>query len=135
AMFDAELRLVSWNRNFQQIFDLTDEFVGTRPSYAEYLRALAMGGEFGNVEVELEVARRLDAIDRELQFEHIRPDGQIIEVRRNPVPGGGYWLIYENVTERKRAEEETRTARDTAEKALRELQTAQASLLHAQKMA
>src|SRR5262249_20790343 len=37
--------------------------------------------------------------------------------------------------ERKRAEEEVRTARDTAERALRELQAAQASLLHAQKMA
>jgi signal transduction histidine kinase len=135
AMFDAELRLVSWNRNFQQIFDLTDEFVATRPSYTEYLRDLAMRGEFGNVDVELEVARRLEAIDRELRFEHIRPDGQIIEVRRNPVPGGGYVLIYGNVTERKRAEAEIRAARDTAEKALRELQAAQASLLHAQKMA
>src|SRR5262249_36561358 len=38
-------------------------------------------------------------------------------------------------TERKRAEAEIRSARDAAERALRELQTAQASLLHAQKMA
>jgi signal transduction histidine kinase len=40
-----------------------------------------------------------------------------------------------DVTERRRAEAEIRAARDTAEKALQELQTAQASLLHAQKMA
>jgi two-component system, NtrC family, sensor kinase len=44
-------------------------------------------------------------------------------------------LIYGDITERKRAEEEIHAARDTAERALRELQTAQASLLHAQKMA
>jgi signal transduction histidine kinase len=44
-------------------------------------------------------------------------------------------VIYSDVTERKRAEAEIRAARDTAEKALQELQTAQASLLHAQKMA
>jgi two-component system, NtrC family, sensor kinase len=44
-------------------------------------------------------------------------------------------LIYGDITERKRAEAEIRGARDTAEKALRELQAAQASLLHAQKMA
>jgi signal transduction histidine kinase len=56
-------------------------------------------------------------------------------VRRNPVPGGGFVLIYGDVTERKRAEEAIRAARDAAEKALRELQTAQASLVHAQKMA
>jgi len=56
-------------------------------------------------------------------------------VRSNPVPGGGVVLIYSDVTERKRAEAEIRAARDTAERALQELQTAQASLLHAQKMA
>jgi len=44
-------------------------------------------------------------------------------------------LIYSDVTERKRAEAEIRAARDTAEKALQELQTTQASLVHAQKMA
>src|SRR5262249_17455047 len=59
----------------------------------------------------------------------------VIEVGRNAVPGGGFVLIYGDVTERKHAEAEIRGARDTAEKALRELQAAQASLLHAQKMA
>jgi two-component system, NtrC family, sensor kinase len=44
-------------------------------------------------------------------------------------------LIYGDVTERKRAEAEIRAARDAAERALAELKTAQASLLHAQKMA
>ena len=44
-------------------------------------------------------------------------------------------LIYADITERKRAEEAIRAARDAAETALRELQAAQASLVHAQKMA
>jgi len=56
-------------------------------------------------------------------------------VRYNAVPGGGFVVIYSDVTERKRAEAEIRTARDAAEKALQELQAAQASLVHAQKMA
>jgi two-component system NtrC family sensor kinase len=70
-----------------------------------------------------------------LRLERVRPDGRVIEVRRNAVPGGGFVLIYSDVTERKQAEQEIRTARDTAETALRELQAAQAKLLHAQKMA
>jgi hypothetical protein len=41
-------------------------------------------------------------------------------VRRNAVPGGGFVLIYGDITERKRAEAEVREARDTAEKALRQ---------------
>jgi hypothetical protein len=51
------------------------------------------------------------------------------------VPGGGFVLIVADITERKRAEQAIRAARDAAESALRELQTAQASLVHAQKMA
>jgi signal transduction histidine kinase len=135
AMFDADLKLAAWNHNFQQILDLRDEFVSTHPSYAEYLRYNAERGEFGEVDIEAEVARRLQAIDQDLRFEHTRPDGRIIEVRRNPMPGGGAVLIYSDVTERKRAEEAIRAARDAAEQALKELQTTQASLVHAQKMA
>src|SRR5262249_40886159 len=52
-----------------------------------------------------------------------------------PYRGGGVVLIYSDITERKRAEAEIHAARDTAERALQELQTTQASLLHAQKMA
>ena len=68
-------------------------------------------------------------------YERTRPNGRVIEVRRNPVPGGGFVLIYADITERKRAEAAIRAARDAAEAALCELQTAQASLVHAQKMA
>ena len=51
------------------------------------------------------------------------------------MPGGGFVLIYSDITERKRAEAEIRAARDAAEAALRELKAAQASLIQAEKMA
>jgi two-component system, NtrC family, sensor kinase len=60
---------------------------------------------------------------------------RVIEVRRNPVPDGGFVLIFSDITERKRSEEEIRAARDAAEAAYRDLKTAQASLIQAEKMA
>jgi two-component system, NtrC family, sensor kinase len=86
-------------------------------------------------DLEAELRRAVEDTNREMRFERTRPDGRVIEVRRNAVPSGGFVLIYADITERNRAEAEIRTARDAAERALQELRAAQASLFHAQKIA
>jgi PAS domain-containing protein len=135
ARFDEGPQLAAWNRNFVEILDLPAAFLAEPRSYADYVRFLAERGEFGTVNPQAEMERFTESADRQWSAERTRPDGRVLEVRHNPVPGGGFVLIYSDITERKRAESEIRAARDAAETALTELKTAQASLIQAEKMA
>jgi two-component system, NtrC family, sensor kinase len=135
AMFDAEQRLAAWNRNFQQLLDLPDTLLAERPSLGDYIRHLATHGEYGEVDVEAEVRRLVEAAGTQYSTERTRPDGRVIEVRANPVPGGGVVINYSDITERKRAEAEIRAARDAAEAALADLRRAQDRLIQSEKMA
>lgn len=116
-MCDAQLRLAAWNRNFQQILDLPDGVLAERRSHDDYLHYLAARGEFGAIDIEAEMRRYGENVGRKWSVERTRPDGRVLEVRRDPVPGGGFVLDYSDITERKRAEVEIRAARDTAEAA------------------
>src|SRR5262249_41271529 len=110
AMFDAEQRLAAWSRNFQQMLDLPDTLLAERPSLGDYIRHLATHGEYGEVDVEAEVRRLIEAAGTQYSTERTRPDGSVIEVRANPVPGGEVVINYSDITERKRAEAQIRAA-------------------------
>ena len=110
-------------------------FLTERPGLGDYIRHLATHGEYGEVDVEAEVRRLIEAAGRQYSTERTRPDGRVIEVRANPVPGGGVVINYSDITERKRAEAEIRAARDAAETALHELEAAQADLARARDVA
>jgi len=108
VMFDAAGRLTAWNRNFQEMIELPEAFLAGRPSRAKYFRYLADRGEFVTADLEAQLGRTVDDTSLEMRYERTRPDGRTLEVRRNPVPGGGYVLIYSDITKRKHAEEALR---------------------------
>jgi signal transduction histidine kinase len=143
AMFDGELQLAAWNRNFQDLLDLPETFLAKPRGYADFIRFLADRGEFGaGADPESELRRYMENAGRHYAFERTRPDGRVLEIRHNPMPDGGFVLIYSDITDRKRSEAELRAAKDAAEEAsrtieaaYRDLQAAQANLVHAQKMA
>ena len=143
AMFDEMQHLIAWNRKFQDILEVPDDIIARRQTFSEYVHYLAERGEYGaDADVEEQVRRLLENAGQMRVFERERPNGRVIEVRNNPVAGGGFVLIYADITERKRNEAEIRAARDAAEEAsrtieaaYRDLKTAQANLIQAEKMA
>ena len=88
AMFDGELRLAAWNRNFQELLDLPEDILAERHGFDEYVRYLTERGEFGETDPETEINRLKGRLHEHYQFERTRPDGTVIEVRHNPMPDG-----------------------------------------------
>ena len=143
AMFDETQHLVAWNRKFQEILDVPDvssrSTAPTRNTSVTSQNAAIMAPE---PTWRSRFAALLSNAGQHRTYERTRPDGRVIEIRHNPVAGGGFVLIFSDITERKRSEAEIRAARDAAEEAsrtieaaYRDLKTAQANLIQAEKMA
>ena len=115
GMFDSNLKLAAWNRRFTEMTELPEHFLASAPSHAEFVRFLAERGEYGSVDVENQIQRRVQAARQKRVFERTRPNGTVIEVRHSPLPEGGLILIYTDITEQKNHEEALTAARDQAE--------------------
>jgi len=106
SMVDANLIGVATNQRFYELLGYpADEFpVGT--PYEDFIRYNAMHGDYGPGDVDELVRERVEQAKRfePHRFERALSDGKFIEVRGNPVPGGGFVTSYTDITERKLAE-------------------------------
>jgi two-component system sensor histidine kinase/response regulator len=120
-MLDADLRLVEWNERFADFTGVPRAMLRVGVPMEEIIRAQAVAGEFGAVDVEAEVRRRMAIVQTYRggsPYERVRPSGQVLELRRSPLPVGGFVTLYTDVTARKAAEAAQREARRLAEAAI-----------------
>jgi signal transduction histidine kinase/CheY-like chemotaxis protein len=115
VMFNRELKLAAWNRQFTRLLELPDSFFSSDRSFADFVRFLAERGEYEGMTVEQAVNRFTSEVDKHFSFERTRPNGTVLEIRHNPLPEGGLVIIYSDITDRKRYEEALAAARDQAE--------------------
>jgi signal transduction histidine kinase len=116
-MIDSELRLIEWNSHFPEFTGLPQEMLRVGLPMSEILRRQAEGGEFGQVDVETEVARRMALLRSGGStgvIERRRPGGRVMELRRSMIPGGGFVTVYTDVTARRQAEDRARQAEKLA---------------------
>jgi len=122
SVVDADLRLIAWNHAYQRLFDYPDGQLYVGKPVAELIRWNALRGECGPGDVDAHVHRRLEHLRRGAShvFERIRPNGQVIEMRGQPLPGGGYVTTYTDVSDYKRVELELRDAATQLERRVEE---------------
>lgn len=131
AVFDSRLRLVGWNQRFIELLALPPELVCPGVAFADLIRFNAVRGEYGCGEIETQVnERRQQAAALQPQsFERVRPDGTILAVRGEPLPGGGFFRVYTDVTAQRRAERLVRAHNEDLERRV-EVRTAELQAAH-----
>jgi PAS domain S-box-containing protein len=127
SVVDPEMRLVFWNRRYQELFGYPDGMLYVGRPVADLIRWNAERGEMGGGDVEEQVERRLQHLRAGSPhvFERVRASGQVIEMRGQPLAGGGYATSYSDVTEYKRSEQALREINETLEQRV-ELRTREA---------
>jgi signal transduction histidine kinase/Na+/proline symporter len=117
CVVDAELRVVAWNRCYARLFQYPDELLQVGRPVADLTRFIIGEGLIGTGEVEARVQRRLThmrAGTRHLS-ERRFPDGTIVEIRGNPMPGGGFVATFTDVTAFRQAEDALKKVNETLE--------------------
>jgi Na+/proline symporter/signal transduction histidine kinase/CheY-like chemotaxis protein len=117
CVVDADLRLVAWNQAYLALFDYPPSLIQVGRPVAELLRYNARQGLMSANDVEAAVQRRLDhkRAGSRHRVERPWPDGRIIEIRGNPMPGGGFVATFSDVTAFRHAQSELQRSNETLE--------------------
>jgi class 3 adenylate cyclase/PAS domain-containing protein len=105
---NEELNVVVHNDRFAEMYPVPKELLQPGRPYTDFLRYLAEHGYYGEGDVEVLVAERVESLRNpsDKTFEDHTPDGRVHRIGRRRVAGGGTVTVITDITELKRTEEE-----------------------------
>ncbi|AVO60522.1 hybrid sensor histidine kinase/response regulator [Pseudomonas chlororaphis] len=122
SVVDQSLRLVAWNRRYLELFNYPDGLISVGRPIADIIRHNAERGLCGPGEAEVHVARRLHWMrqGRAHTSERLFPNGRVIELIGNPMPGGGFVMSFTDITPFREAEQALTEANEGLEQRVAE---------------
>ncbi|RJX65419.1 response regulator [Vibrio sinensis] len=122
AVVDKQLRLVAWNQRYLELFGFPAGLIQVGRPIADVIRHNAQKGLCGPGDPEGHVRRRIYHLEQGSRHtsSRIRPDGRVIEVQGNPMPGGGFVMSFTDITVFREAEQALKDANETLEERVHE---------------
>ncbi|RLQ22816.1 response regulator [Seongchinamella sediminis] len=103
SVVDKELRLVAWNKRYEEMFDYPERFLYVGCPIERVYRFNAARGILGSGDrsQEEEVQRRLSWLreGNSHRLERVMPNGMVIDIHGNPLPHGGFVTTYIDITD------------------------------------
>ncbi len=119
SVVDDELHMTALNSRFCQILGFPEEMARSGASFETFVRYNVEHGEYGPCDADAKVREMVERA-RAMQphrFKRTRPNGTVIEVVGNPLPGGGFVTTYTDVTEHELAAQAIRASEARLKKA------------------
>lgn len=122
AVFDKDLLLVCWNRQFGEVLDLPPERVRIGIGLDEIIRMNAERGAFDYGDVDEFIKDRLTryTMVNEPLLERFSNRGLVVEVRSNRMPDGGIVMTLTDMTPSVKAAEELERVNESLERRVAE---------------
>jgi Na+/proline symporter/signal transduction histidine kinase/CheY-like chemotaxis protein len=100
AVFDKQMQLVTWNRYFGEMLELSPDLVRVGVRLDEILYRLAERGDFGTGTIDAILQDRIERYSKPTEIFHERfpKRGIVVEVRSNRMPDGGVVVTYTDIT-------------------------------------
>lgn len=117
CVVNADLEVVAWNLPYAELFDYPPGMLAIGRPVAALTRHNIAHGLIGACDIEHSVERRLQHMRAGTAHlsERRLPDGKVVEIRGNPMPGGGYVATFTDVTAFRSAEDALRQSNENLE--------------------
>ncbi|NRA21121.1 MAG: PAS-domain containing protein [Oceanospirillaceae bacterium] len=117
SVIDSELKLVAWNQRYLDIFDFPAEFIYIGSPISQLIRYnLSQRSKYAD-KLNAEVQRRLAFIREGSRHssEHKLDNGTTIHIEGNPIPGGGFVMIFSDISRYRQTERSLKEENDDLE--------------------
>src|SRR5665647_756845 len=121
AVFDKDLQLICWNRQFGEILDLPPSLIRVGVGLVEILRFNSRRGNVSPERIEDFVQAQIERyVSGSAPFLERFAEGMVIEVRANRMPDGGIVTTFTDITASVEAAEALERSNETLERRVRE---------------
>ncbi len=122
SVVDKELRLVAWNRRYLEMFDYPDGLITIGRPVADIIFFNAQRGLCGPGDPQSHVDKRISWMKQGTahRSERLFPNGCVIEIIGNPMPGGGFVMSFTDITAFREAETALKEANESLEQRVAE---------------
>ncbi|MCY1269314.1 Sensor histidine kinase RcsC [compost metagenome] len=122
SVVDQSLRLVAWNHRYLELFEYPEGLIQVGRPIADIIRFNAERGLCGPGDPDLHVAKRLFWMRQGTPHtsERLFPNGRVIELIGNPMPGGGFVMSFSDITAFREAEHALKESNESLEQRVQE---------------